>query len=385
MQKQPTTELDNFQENQKVKVERTRLDFVDLLKAIAIYCVLMYHFPISKFDFLSAATVENYLGYYIEALFSTSVPIFFFVNGGLLLTKKTLNIKNHLIKTVQLIALTMVWGVITILVLALARGETVSVKMILGTIYMLKEHWVDHLWFLEALAVLYIFFPLIFAAFKNYRPYIYFFLGAVVLFTSFNHLLGMTATLVSMVTDIISFNDLTAFNFFSRFNPFASLMGGSFAYFILGGLFFENLARFQTRKAKLMALLALIISTLILFLFGIQVSFLQGEVWDIAWNSGESIFTMVNVVCIFILCLSYKAKAWYGKLIRLLGDYSLSIYLIHIIVATFFYSYFKLGGLFGELIFGLMILLVSLGIGILISKAPVLRNIVSMGSNKKSK
>jgi len=283
------------------------------------------------------------------------------------------------------VALTVVWGVLTILLLALARGEEVSLKMILGTIYMLKENWVDHLWFLEALAVLYIFFPLIFAAFKNYRPYIYFFLGAIVLFTSFNHLLGMGATLLSIFTDIISFNDLTAFNFFSRFNPFAGLMGGSFAYFILGGLFFENLSRFKTKKVRFLALAALVVSTMILFLFGIKVSILQSEVWDIAWNSGESIFTMINVLCIAILSLSYKPKLWFGKIIRLLGDYSLSIYLIHIIIATFLYPYFKLGGLIGELTFGLLVLFISLGIGIAIGKAPILRNIVSMGSNKKSK
>jgi len=55
---------DVFQENDSVTgelnapMEKSRLDFVDLLKAIAIYCVLMYHFPISKFDFLSVGSSE---------------------------------------------------------------------------------------------------------------------------------------------------------------------------------------------------------------------------------------------------------------------------------------------------------------------------------------
>ena len=361
------------------KDKSVRLDFVDLLKCMAIYFVLLYHFPIMEFGFLAKDSFEDYFGYLIEALLGTSVTTFFFVNGGLLFRKEHLDIKKHAIKTLKIIGLTVTWGVLTIAILAAARGEQLSVGTVLEFLYHLEEDWVDHLWFMQTLTILYIFFPLLFLAFKKDVRYHYFFLGFAFLFTCFNNLLGMGAILLSMSTDIIPLNDYTWFNFFSSFNPFANISGiVGLVYFLLGGLFFSNLDRFKSKKMRLWAMGVLVISTSILVIFGIQFSFAIDEVWDISWGGGESIFTVLNVIAIAILALNYKAKSWYGKLIRLISDYTLSIYLTHMIVAEFLLPYFPLKGLVGELSFSLIVLLVSTVIGIILVRIPLLNKIATI-------
>lgn len=358
-----------------------RLDFVDLLKSIAIYFVLMYHFPIQEFQFLTGSTFEDYLGYFTEVLLGTSVTLFLFVNGGLLLTKDTLNIKKHVVKTIKIIGLTIVWGIITIIILSINRGETMTLKTIFSYLYNLQKDWVDHLWFMQTLTIIYIFFPLFYLAFKKDKRYYYFFLVFVFLITCFNNLLGMGAILLSMSTNTIPLNDYTWFNFFSSFNPLASVSGSvTILYFLLGGLYFSNLERFKFRSASLWAIGILFLSTSILLVFGVRFSIALGEVWDVAWGGGESIFTVFNVLAITTLALNYKAKSWYGKLIRLISDYTLIIYLTHMIIAEFLLPYFPIDGLLGEMSFSLIILFLSVVAGMVLVRIPILNRIVTIRS-----
>ena len=63
-------------------IPKKRFDFVDLLKATAIFFVLIYHFSLMNVDFIHNGEWTSYINYYLKSLLSTCVPLFFFVNGG---------------------------------------------------------------------------------------------------------------------------------------------------------------------------------------------------------------------------------------------------------------------------------------------------------------
>ena len=63
-----------------------RYDFLDLLKASAIFSVILYHSFTAPYHILGGAPPIAYFRYFFRSILSTCVPIFFLVNGALLLT-----------------------------------------------------------------------------------------------------------------------------------------------------------------------------------------------------------------------------------------------------------------------------------------------------------
>src|SRR4051794_19168514 len=118
-----------------------RYDFVDLLKTIAIFFVLFYHFSVMNIDFIHDEGFTSYFNYYLNSILSTCVPIFFFVNGGLLLNKSYLDIKSHVRKTIKILILTLLWGLISLILLSIIKGEPLSFSDIVKGLYYLKQGW----------------------------------------------------------------------------------------------------------------------------------------------------------------------------------------------------------------------------------------------------
>ncbi|MCL1849818.1 MAG: acyltransferase family protein, partial [Bacteroidetes bacterium] len=93
---------------------KNRFDYLDILKALAILFVIIYHFNSFHENFLENNSISVYFNFYIKTIFSTCVPIFFFINGALLLNRKELDIKKHLFNCVKIFGLVVIWSMITI-------------------------------------------------------------------------------------------------------------------------------------------------------------------------------------------------------------------------------------------------------------------------------
>ncbi len=72
-----------------------RYDSIDLIECIAMLFVVMYHSTTVPYDFNQSA--YECVNYFIRAILSTCVPLFFFANGYLLINKK-FDLKKHLKK-----------------------------------------------------------------------------------------------------------------------------------------------------------------------------------------------------------------------------------------------------------------------------------------------
>lgn len=368
-----------------MSVAKQNYQYIDLLKAVAILFVIVYHFNNVQVDFLQQNTYASYINYYFTSGLSTCVPLFFFLNGALLLNKSTLNLKKHVYKIINIGLLIVFWGVLTMLILSFLRDEKLNVKEVIGGALTLKQEWTNHLWYLVALLVIYVFFPLLFAAFKENRKSLYLFLSFVMLFTFGNTLLSMGIGMLSYFLDrpvdpkIIIYHSK---NLFGEFNPFRGIYGYSLGYFILGGLIFQYRGNLNNKKYKLIAAVSIPLSMFLLTIYGVMASVQVNEIWDIVWYGYDTVFTLVSVVCFFVLSLGYQHKGIVGKTIKIFGDNTLGIYLVHVLIGETFKHYLfehQYSTLFvSSILYALAVLTCSLLIVLLVKRIPFVRRVVSI-------
>lgn len=368
---QPTPSL-----NKSVKY-----DGLDLMKAMAIYFVLIYHFPIMEVGIIETGKTGAYSNFFVFSIFSTCVPIFFFVNGALLFNKSGFSLKVHVSKILKTGILVIAWGFITMISLSLIYGESISVSGIIKDIYTLKTGWVNHLWFLEALVVIYIFFPLLFLAFKTKKSYFYFFFACVMILSFGNTFLGLLLNVASTVSGKF-LNTYFFLNYFGGFNAFSGIYGFSIGYFMLGGIVFSIKDTLFTNRNRILAMIAIPLSMTLLFLYGVLLSFRQGETWDIGFEAFDSVFALLMTVSFFILILNYQMSGASEKVIRHISENTLGIYLLHRIVGALIkplfidFSFFTT--FLGGMVFAAMVLILCLLLIWILKKIPYFNYLFSM-------
>jgi surface polysaccharide O-acyltransferase-like enzyme len=358
-------------------MEIKRIDYIDLLKAIAIYFVILYHFNRISIDFLAVNQIKVYFNYFLTAILGAGVPIFFMVNGMLLLNKKEIDIKRHISKIIHIIILMLLWGAITLIALSFILDEKLSLSQFFYDIVYYKENWNNHLWFLKALIILYIFYPLIFTTFNTNRKAFYFFFACISLLTFGVSFLNNFIAITNFILDkFTNFN--TEIGRIS-FNPLSNICGFGIGYFVLGGLLYKYKDFLNTKKFRIISIGILPVSMLILSFYSVIVSLKNNRLLDIVWNNYDTVFTLMNVVAIFIISMKYKSHGLLGKTIKIIGENSLGIYLIHRIIGYLIVPlYDKLtftNLLLANAILTFFILFTSLFAVLLLKKIPVIKRL----------
>lgn len=289
-----------------------RLPYIDVMESIAILFVVTYHADIASYDILNAASAETFFTYIIRAILSTCVPLFFFANGYLLFNRD-FHLKKHIIKTVRTLIQTGVWGIISLLLLAVIEGISFSPFGFLQALWTWKQDYLNHLWFMGALVCIYVFFPLLKCAFDYNKEALAFFVAACAVFTFGNKFLNALAFIglnsVSYMDELAGHSVLNIenYNLFNIFNPFRGIYGYSFVYFCAGGFAYALKGKLhKSARTQWTAILGLCVMTLGLGLWGIYKTYVSGKVWDVVWYGYDTAFTFFNVICIYILCVNYN-------------------------------------------------------------------------------
>jgi surface polysaccharide O-acyltransferase-like enzyme len=119
------------------------------------------------------------------------------------------------------------------------------------------------------------------------------------------------------------------------------------------------------------------LSCFCLFIVGVLHSkLIKAEVWDIVWNGYDTIFTFLNVIFIYILCLNYKKDY---SFIRAISTNTLGIYFIHGLLLRLLNGIFTfdiLRNLPFNLVYSFAIVCICLLISVLIKKIPIIRKLV---------
>lgn len=358
------------------EAQNSRCGALDLLKAFAIFSVVLYHSFTAPYHILGDAPPVAYFRYFSRSILSTCVPIFFLVNGALLLTR-SFDLRKHLRRTAAVFLLATVWGLLDILALMPVRGEFLPPREVMRTLFLLRGGWCNHLWYLYTLVVVYLFVPLLKTAFDQNRPVFYAFLGIALFFTFGTNTLELAEYTVRYFWGENLLRDLMTF--FHRVNPLAAINGYAVAYFMLGGVLMEQRERLNSRKLRTAAALLIPVMMFLWFFYAAANSRREGRMLDIVFSGYSTVFVLICTVCLFVLSLPYQAHGRSGTLIRALGSNTLGIYLLQTVVIAALAPQVRRLAVSGSMLFSIAyaaaLTLLCLGICLLCKKVPVLRRL----------
>lgn len=369
---------------------KPRIAWIDLLETIAIFSVVLCHCTAHIANMpLSEANVGFYLHYALRSITAVCVPLFFFANGYLLLTRP-FDLKRHFRKIIKFIFIAVFWYALTLAFLVFLHRDQLAANSLSNTITSLK-YGVTHLWYLGALVCLYIFFPLLKVAYDHHRQAFIYFTLICAIITFGNTLLNNFMTFYSSFINHqgIIYTDT---NFLNIFNPFRGMYGYTFVYFCLGGVvayYFDKIKAIARQKRNLIALCGLILGWLGLFGLGLMYSKASGQIWDNIWYGYDTIFALITTISIFFLSLNWRQD---NIIFRTISRNTLGIYLIHMLIiyalttwANGFIMYYTsplssvpfIISFIGVIIYTIIVSFISLGITAIIKKLPLIKNIVS--------
>ena len=348
-----------------MKNSNTRLFYVDVIKLISVFFVIFNHAFMVDINILSMRPVA-FIHYALHAVFSVCVPMFFLVNGFLLL-RKPLDLTKHTIRMFKLVLCAVFWNAVCAL-LNLLMDHDFSVRE-----YVKKLLSADYMWFLQALFVVYVFCPLIKHVYDNAKSLFYWFFAVTAILTFGNETI---AILVNFAEYVLGVNYLDfSNNFFGDFNAFKGVYGYPIVYFMMGGVIS------QIRKLPRQTLIVgVLISWLTLALYGYMMTFSNNEIYDIVFMGYDKIFTLALTIFIFQLVAQMHFPKEPAIVTRISAS-TLGIYCIQqpiVALAKRTFPTFIGDNLLFNFFSAVLILLVCFYIVSLLKKVPGIRKLITL-------
>lgn len=322
------------------KIQKKRLDNLDVMKAFAIMAVLTLHTGIWRTDFVSPFSVSM-LAQYACRLLAEGVPIFLMTNGYLILRKNQLDFGKHIKKIGKILALILIWAtILTIVGNTLApEPEPFSLSMLLRYVFGTRvfAEYTGVLWFLQFLIAVYVVYPLLWMAYKNdFKIYQYIF-GMLTFFVALVSVLSLLRDAVAARWDASLLS--TMIQFIETLSPFGSANDGFvwyLFYFMFGGMIchYEE----QIRNRRVMWMIAGVLAWLFGLSYGVAISFAMGVTYSASFLYNTGLFALC-ILGLFAFLMPYENC---GRLIQRfvasVGENTFGIYLSHFL---FIYVYHK--------------------------------------------
>ena len=361
--------------------QSTRLHFIDAAKAFAIYLVIVYHIGQSQ-PGLAVASSSQFL-YFCHGIATIAVPLFFTINGYLVLNRQ-IDLRKNLAKTFRLYLVTLIWSFIIIASLSAIDDEHYSWAAFLKAVFLLKHGDNNHLWFLFALTSIYLLVPAI-KSIYDYRDQNVILWTLLVLFgfcfanIAVNWCFIMLQAVRGQPLDVVN----GAIKIYRPFdiqgiNPFGGY-SWAFVYFILGGLL-ERHMKNERRPIPLWGLaLIFLVAALTLFGFGSVVSqYLHGKQFDTVFDGYNSIPGMAMTFSLLLIFHRlWTARMPGASLTASIGANTLGIYLLHIpilrLLNHLYFSWTISHFVPMNLVYGAAILVSSWLLTLLFKRTPVFR------------
>ena len=281
-----------------------RLQFLDSLKALGICLVILYHCGYSPFDSL-----------FIRGAYAICVPLFFMVNGYLML-RKEYSIKKLLLKNLKLLFVLFFWAFVSVAITMYAQGDCErgmeSIKTLVVNSIFIGKPYCNHLWFLKAIFVLNVLNPILFS-FIHGRE---------------NHLRYL---LIILFLCSVRFIDRCVCRFE---NPMIGWQTAfSVLYYVLGYAIYSNSLKLKRIKTYYVIVAVIGLSVLQwiynwMLLEGFLADLNREKYWviDPVWDGYNAPFIVLLTVAVFVLF--QKKLHWNNNLWTYIGSNSLPIYLM---------------------------------------------------------
>lgn len=315
------------------KIRADRILYLDFIKIFAAFLTVFYHLAYYYLDygFMPGMTYYPNLSRVVMCFASCCVPLFFMVNGSLMLGHER-RIRDVYLKAVKIAFLTVVWSFLDF-----------------------------PSWFFKTLCILYVLFP-IFQFIKNRSEKLYYIICGIVFLFPF------TYNLIIMVIKFIGLADITIFgvtlpiNSLDRTGFFSTY---SILYFLLGPILST------AKKLPILLDLSLVFSGLTLVVLECVVyTNLTDTMFDGVNDAFPTIGALLLSTGLFLFFKKFSFKI-IAKPLLFICNGIFAIYILHISIIKFIPTMFS-ESLLLSLLVSFVICLTGASVGKLASKIPMI-------------
>ena len=324
---------------------------LDILKVLACVGVVLLHTTMGGFKEAGSWNLLTYLYY----LGTYSIPLFFMVNGYLLLGKREITYSYILQKVKWILITVSSW---TFIVWLFKRDFTENlIKKIVGSL--IQKGYFFQFWFFGALILIYICLPILKKFLNSRRSYLY--ILSVLL------VIGLIFELTNIVLQMpVQTYVIQTFRLWTWF--FYYILGGFIAQFdkdIINNMF--------KRWMKVIVVLLFLVSPLILFFLAKTTyhNFFAEYFYDL-------LFVKVVSLGIFLTIFSLALNQDNNKWIIVLSNQTMGVFIIHTYIMKVWEKLFGFSFLGAYLLFAIFTLSVSFIIVGMLMKIPYFNRIVKL-------
>ena len=324
---------------------------LDLIKIIACIGVVLLHTTISGFKETGRWNYSSYLYY----LGTYSIPLFFMVNGYLLLGKSKITYPYILHKIKWVLITVSSW---TVIIWLLKRDFTINpIKKILASL--IQKGYFFQFWFFGSLILIYLCLPILKKYLHSKRSYLYF----LSVLTIIGLIFELTNILLQMPVQVYVIQTFRLWTWF-----FYYILGGFLAQFNLDTL--KKCFRSWMKKITVVLLFA---SPLILFVLArnIHHNLFAEYFYDI-------LFVKLTSLGIFLTIFSLSLHENGSKWIVSLSNQTMGVFIIHTYIMKLWERIFGFNFVGAYLLFALFTLSVSFIIVGMLMKIPYFNRIVKL-------
>ncbi|MEE1129784.1 MAG: acyltransferase [Methanobrevibacter sp.] len=291
---------------------KTRIQWIDLVRAIAILTVLYVHaadgiFIISSdmiMNYTLSSRIFNFVALFIGRI---GVPFFLMITGYLLLDRtydddKTRNFWANNVK--NLIIVTVIWTVLYVVSLQFVTVFYDSVNYSeAGTLFF------SHMWYMPMIIGMYLSIPFVTAALKHFD--VKTINNATLIFA----ILAFVVPFVSLLFDMFGVKDVNV-------QYSLGFSGGVYGIYIILGYLVKKgyFKKYSSSKLGILAIISFIICVAFQYY-----TFLRGYDFFL-WY--EFPFILIGSFTLFELCSRVKTVKFYSS-VQVLSKYSFAVFLIH--------------------------------------------------------
>ncbi len=332
-------------------MQKTRNINLDLLKVLACVGVVLLHTAMGGFKEVGSWNMLTYLYY----LGTYSIPLFFMVNGYLLLGKREITYSYILQKIKWILITVMLW---TLIVWLFKLDFAVNpIKKMIGSL--IQKGYFFQFWFFGSLILIYLCLPVMKIILNSKRSYLY----ILSLLTVIGLIFELTNIVLQMPIQIYVIQTFRLWTWF-----FYYLLGGFIAHFDKDII--KN--RFK-RWMKIVTIFLLLVSPLILFLLAKATyhNFFAEYFYDI-------LFVKVVSLGFFLTILSLSLNQNRNKWIVFLANRTMGVFIIHTYIMKVWEKLFGFNFVGAYLLFALFTLSVSFIIVGMLMKIPYFNRVVKL-------
>lgn len=355
-----------------------RIYYYDALKCLAIFIVCFAHANVLETNILDNPSGLTYFHYWLESFYSVSIPLFFMVNGALLLNTEFDTYRN-IKKILKILFLVYAWAIILLLILKYICHDTYTIKSFFASVWYLKMTRANHLWFLKAIISIYLLLPLIKIAYDRNKKDVLIFTVSIIFILSFgNTFINNSAMVIQYLADVQYLKN-DNFNFFKELNPFGYFCFAIF-YFIIGGILAKKISNKEFTVNKTILISVCILSQTFTFMYGCLMTYKFNTHYEVVWNGFDTVMTLSLSTSIFILFSQFEYNRQVNRIVSFIGNNTLGIYILHMIYIGMFKHLFKetplSNNLLANFLFTITIILLSLLTTFLIKRTKIISSLL---------